>query len=77
MDLAYCGPLICIPRENQYVLVMTDYFIQHVTAIALLDCSANTTAQALFTDFFCKYEVPSVIKAPISEISSWKISQYF
>ena len=61
IGIDYCGPLIRTPRENQYVLVITDYFSRHVTAIALPDCSASTTAQALFNDFFCKYGIPSGI----------------
>ena len=57
----YCGPLKRTPRENQYVLIITDYFTRHVTAIALPNCTAETTAQALFNDYFCKYGVPAVI----------------
>ena len=49
------------PRENQYILIITDYFTRHVTAIALPNCTAETTAQALFNDYFCRYGVPAVI----------------
>jgi transposase InsO family protein len=61
IGIDYCGPLARTPRENQYVLVITDYFTRHVTAIALPNCTAETTAQALFNEYFCKYGVPSVI----------------
>jgi hypothetical protein len=61
VGIDYCGPLKRTPRENQYVLVITDYFTRHITAIALPDCSAETTAQALFNEYFCKYGVPAVI----------------
>ena len=61
VGIDFCGPLASTPRENQYVLVITDYFTRHVTALALPNCTAETTAQALFNDFFCKYGIPSVI----------------
>ncbi|CAF4970449.1 unnamed protein product, partial [Rotaria socialis] len=37
---------------------MTDYFTRWVTAIALPNCSAQTTAQAIFTEYICRYGVP-------------------
>lgn len=61
IGIDYCGPFKKTPRENQYVLVLTDYFSRHVTAIALPNCTAQTTAEAMFNDYFCKYGVPSVI----------------
>ncbi|CAF1471289.1 unnamed protein product, partial [Rotaria magnacalcarata] len=61
LGIDYCGPLVRTPRENQYVLVITDYYTRHITAIALPNCTAVTTAQALFNDYFCKYGIPSVI----------------
>lgn len=61
IGIDYCGPLTRTPRENQYVLVITDYFTRHVTALALPNCTAETTAQTLFNDYFCKYGIPSVI----------------
>ena len=57
----YCGPLKCTPRDNQYVLVITGYFTRYVTAIALPNCTAETTAQVLFDEYFCKCGVPAVI----------------
>jgi hypothetical protein len=61
IGIDYCGPFKITPRENQYVLVITDYFTRHITAIALPNCTAETTAQALFNEYFCKYGIPSVI----------------
>ncbi|CAF4536730.1 unnamed protein product, partial [Rotaria socialis] len=61
IGIDYCGPLKRTPRENQYVLVITDYFTRHITAIALPNCTAETTAQTLFNEYFCKYGVPTVI----------------
>ncbi|CAF4618796.1 unnamed protein product [Rotaria magnacalcarata] len=61
IGIDFCGPLKRTPRENQYVLVITDYFTRHVTAIALPNCAAETTAQALFNEYFCKYGIPAVI----------------
>ena len=61
IGIDYCGPFKRTPRENQYVLIITDYFTRHVTAIALPNCTAETTAQALFNEYFCTYGIPSVI----------------
>jgi hypothetical protein len=61
VGIDYCGPLKRTPRENQYVLIITDYFTRHITAIALPNCTAETTAQTLFNEYFCKYGVPAVI----------------
>jgi len=33
IGIDYCDPLKRTPRENQYVLVITDYFTRHITAI--------------------------------------------
>ena len=61
VGIDYCGPLKRTPRENQYVLIITNYLIRHVTAIALPNSTAETTAQALFNEYFCKYGVSAVI----------------
>ena len=61
LGIDYCGPLKRTPRENQYVLIITDHFTRHITAIALPNCTAESTAQALFNEYFCKYGVPAVI----------------
>ncbi|CAF3161119.1 unnamed protein product [Rotaria socialis] len=58
IGIDYCGPFKQTPSGNQYVLCMTDYFTRWVTAIALPDCSAQTTAQAIFTAYICRYSVP-------------------
>ncbi|CAF5128768.1 unnamed protein product, partial [Rotaria magnacalcarata] len=52
IGIDYCGPLKRTPRGNQYVLVITDYFTRHITAIALPNCTAETTAQTLFNEYF-------------------------
>ncbi|CAF1578232.1 unnamed protein product [Didymodactylos carnosus] len=57
----FCGPFKCKSRENQYVLVLTDHFTRHVTALALPDCTAQTTASTLFNVYFYKFGIPSVI----------------
>ncbi|CAF4274253.1 unnamed protein product [Rotaria sp. Silwood2] len=61
IGIDFCGPLPRTPRENQYVLIITDYFTRHITALALPNCTAETAARALFDDFFCKFGIPSVI----------------
>ena len=61
IGMDYCGPFKQTPRGNQYELCLTDYFTRWVVAAAVPDCSAQTTAEALFNEFICKYGVPAVI----------------
>ncbi|CAF3293289.1 unnamed protein product, partial [Rotaria socialis] len=61
IGIDYCGPLQQTPRENRYILVITDYFTRFVSAVALPTCTAEATAQALFNEYFCKYGIPAVI----------------
>lgn len=61
IGMDYCGPFKQTPRGNQYVLCLTDYFTRWVVAVAVPDCSAQTTAEALFNEYICKYGVPAVI----------------
>ncbi|CAF4559739.1 unnamed protein product, partial [Rotaria socialis] len=63
IGMDYCGPFKPTPRGNQYVLCLTDYFTRWVVAVAVPDCSAKTTAEALFNAFICKYGVPAVIRS--------------
>ena len=43
------------------ILVITDEFTKFAEAIALPDQKAQTVAQALVTQFFCKYGIPNTI----------------
>ena len=61
IGIDYCGPFKRTPRENQYVLCITDYFTRWIIAIALPDCSAKTTAEAIFNEYICHYGVPVTI----------------
>jgi hypothetical protein len=61
IGIDYCGPFKITPSGNQYVLCITDYFTRWVTAVALPDCSAQTTARTLFNDYICRYGVPKSI----------------
>ena len=61
IGIDYCGPLKTSPRGNKYVLVITDYFTRYVTAISLPNCTAKTTAESLFNEFFCQFGVPETI----------------
>ncbi|CAF2152780.1 unnamed protein product [Rotaria magnacalcarata] len=61
IGIDFCGRFKRTPRENQYVLCITDYFTRWVDAIALPNCSAQTTAQTIFNDYICRYGVPKSI----------------
>ncbi|CAF1321609.1 unnamed protein product [Didymodactylos carnosus] len=49
------------PRGNRYVLCITDHFSKWVTAVPLPNCTAQTTAETIFTEYICKFGVPTVI----------------
>lgn len=61
VGIDFCGPFHSTPSGNKYVLVITDYYTRHVTAIPLANCTADTTALTLFNEFFCKYGIPTTI----------------
>ncbi|CAF1479320.1 unnamed protein product, partial [Adineta ricciae] len=61
IGMDYCGPLKSTPRGNQYVLCITDYFTRWIVAVAVPDCSAQTTAEALFNEYICRYGVPVAV----------------
>ena len=58
LGIDYCGSFKRTPRDNQYVLCITDYFTRWITAVALPDCTAQTTAQTIFNEYICRYGVP-------------------
>ena len=61
IGIDYCGPFKLTPRGNKYVLVITDYYTRHVTALALPNCTADITALTLFNEYFCKFGIPATI----------------
>ncbi|CAF1438096.1 unnamed protein product, partial [Rotaria sordida] len=61
IGIDFCGPFHRTPRDNRYVLCITDYFTRWISAIALPNCSAPTTAQTIFNDYICRYGVPKSI----------------
>jgi hypothetical protein len=58
IGIDFCGPFKRTPRDNQYVLCITDYFTRWINAFALPNCSAQTTAQVIFNEYICRYGVP-------------------
>ena len=58
LGIDYCGPFKRTPRDNQYVLCITDYFTRWVTAVALPNCTAQTTAQIIYNEYICRCGVP-------------------
>ena len=61
ISMDFCGPFIESPRENKFVLVISDLFTRHVTAIATPNNTAETTAMTLYREIFCKYGVCSTL----------------
>ncbi|CAF4407465.1 unnamed protein product, partial [Didymodactylos carnosus] len=61
IGIDYCGPLMLTPSGNRYVLCITDHFSKRVTAVPLLNCTAQTTAETILTEYICKFGVPTVI----------------
>ena len=57
IGMDFCGPFHTSPRENKYILVITDLFTRFVVAVALPSNTAHLTALSLFRDVFCKYGI--------------------
>lgn len=57
IGMDFCGPFVESPRENKYVLVVTDLFTHFVTAIPLPTNTAEITALTLFRHIFCRFGV--------------------
>jgi len=61
IGMDFCGPFVESSRQNKYVLVITDLFTRHVTAVPLSNNTAGLTALTLYRDVFCKYGVCSTL----------------
>ena len=61
ISMDFCGPFLESPRENRFVLVISDLFTRHITAIATPNNTAEITAMALYREIFCKYGVCSTL----------------
>jgi len=59
MDLF--GPLKTSGQGNKYVMVITDAFSKYAVAKAINNKDANTVAEALFTEWICRFSCPKVI----------------
>jgi len=55
------GPLPITPRNNRYVLVVSDYFTKWTEAYALPDQTAATVAETLVSEFVSRFGVPRQI----------------
>lgn len=61
LGMDFCGPFPTTPQSNRYVLCLTDYFTKFIFAVALPNCTAITTATAIFNDYICRFGVPRTI----------------
>ncbi|CAF4604889.1 unnamed protein product, partial [Rotaria sp. Silwood2] len=61
IGMDFCGPFLESPRENKYVLVVTDLFTHFVTAIPLPTNTAEITALSLFRHIFCRFGICSTL----------------
>ena len=59
MDIV--GPLPKTRRGNKYILVISDYFTRWAEAIGLPNQEATTVAQALMSEWICRYGAPESI----------------
>ena len=57
----FLGPLPRTEKGNEYILVASDYFTKWVECFALPDMRAETTADTLVTQFFCRFGVPRIL----------------
>ncbi|CAF1526076.1 unnamed protein product [Adineta steineri] len=61
ISMDFCGPFVESPRENKFVLIISDLFTRHVTAVATSTNTAEITAMALYREVFCRYGVCSTL----------------
>jgi len=52
------GPMPMTPRENSWILVLTDHFTRWADALAIPDASAPTVAGVLDQHVFCYFGLP-------------------
>lgn len=52
------GPLPMTEKQNEYIMVIGDYFTKWKEAFALQDHTAQTVADVLITEFICRYGTP-------------------
>jgi hypothetical protein len=52
------GPFPRSDQGNRYLLIATDYFIKWPEAYTIPNQEASTVAEALVTNFFCRFGVP-------------------
>jgi len=52
------GPLIASGRQKKYILCMTDAFTKYAELVALENKEAPTVAEAIFTNWICRFGVP-------------------
>jgi len=52
------GPFPCSDSNNKYILVIMDNFTKYVEAYAIPDQKAETVADKLVFEFFCRYGLP-------------------
>jgi len=55
------GPMPTSVRGNNWILVLTDHFMQWADALAIPDASAPTVARALDQHVFCYFGLPEQI----------------
>jgi hypothetical protein len=57
------GPLPRSDQGNQYLLIAIDYFPKWPEAYAIPNQEASTVAEALVTNFFCRFCIPWELKS--------------
>ena len=57
----FLGPLPVTENGNEHILVLSDYFSKWVECFALPNQRADTTADALVTQFFSRFGVPRIL----------------
>jgi len=55
------GPMPLTPRENSWILVLTDRFTRWAEVLAIPNASASTVARVLYQHVFCYFGLPEQI----------------
>jgi hypothetical protein len=55
------GPMLAAGRQHKYILCITDAFTKYALVTAVENKEAETVAQAIFNEWFCKFGIPAQI----------------
>jgi hypothetical protein len=59
------GPMLTADSNKQFVLCITDAFTKYAVVTSIQNKNAETVADAIFKEWFCKFGIPAQIQTKI------------